>query len=114
MGGKVGLMAMHSMKLQPEPFEKMQAGTKTIELRLNDAKRQGIAVGDTVVFVKEPELAETLVARVAERLEYATFAALRADFPAEMTGGGDGRPAFYSEADEQRYGALGLRIEIDG
>ena len=33
-------MVKHEMKLNKEPFESIQAGTKTIELRLNDEKRQ--------------------------------------------------------------------------
>ena len=31
---------VHRMNLQPEPFEKIAAGRKTIELRLLDEKRR--------------------------------------------------------------------------
>ncbi len=37
---------MHQMKLQNSPFQKIQKGMKTIELRLYDEKRQKVKVGD--------------------------------------------------------------------
>jgi len=42
--------SIHYMKLQPKPFAKIKEGTKTLELRLNDEKRQSITVGDTIIF----------------------------------------------------------------
>ena len=38
------------MNLCPEPFEMIRTGQKTIELRLNDEKRQKIQIGDTIEF----------------------------------------------------------------
>ena len=48
---------LYLMKLQLNPFEKIQSGTKTIELRLNDEKRQLLSVGDKIEFslVDNPE-----------------------------------------------------------
>ena len=42
---------LHHMKLQQEPFRKVMAGDKTIELRLNDTKRQRIRAGDQIEFL---------------------------------------------------------------
>ena len=53
----------HYMNLMPLPFSKIADGSKTIELRLNDEKRQKIAVGDTIVFT-HTETQETLSAKV--------------------------------------------------
>ena len=39
---------LHKMKLNETPFEKMKSGTKTIEFRLYDEKRQKIKVGDQI------------------------------------------------------------------
>ena len=39
----------HYINLNPEPFEMIRSGKKTIELRLNDEKRKTISVGDTIV-----------------------------------------------------------------
>ena len=41
---------MHYMKLHNDPFNLIKSGTKTIELRLNDLKRQKIKVDDLIEF----------------------------------------------------------------
>ena len=41
----------HIMRLHNEPFILIKKGTKTIEMRLNDEKRQLIKVGDTIEFI---------------------------------------------------------------
>ena len=46
----------HILKLQPKYFDYINNGTKRIELRLYDEKRQKIAIGDTIIFQKEPEI----------------------------------------------------------
>lgn len=40
----------HSMKLNVEPFEAIRNHRKTVEIRLNDEKRQKVKIGDTIVF----------------------------------------------------------------
>lgn len=40
----------HQFKLNNSPFKKIASGTKTIELRLYDEKRQKLNVGDEIVF----------------------------------------------------------------
>ena len=37
------------MKLNNEPFHLVKNGTKTIEVRLNDEKRQEVQNGDTII-----------------------------------------------------------------
>ena len=110
-------MPEHTMKLQPVPFEQIRSGIKTIEMRLNDPKRQAIQPGDTIVLVKEPDLIESVTVRVVEKLLYPTFAAMvQANPPLSMgfEGSTEGyaRPDFYTAEDEALYGALGLRIEV--
>ena len=41
---------LHDMRLRAEPFAKIAAGKKTIELRLYDKKRKQIQIGDTIRF----------------------------------------------------------------
>jgi len=36
----MGNFMLHKMKLKQEPFDKIKKGTKTMELRLYDEKRQ--------------------------------------------------------------------------
>ena len=46
---------IHKMNLNPEPFERILSGRKTIELRLNDEKRRLIKVGDKIEFIQTEE-----------------------------------------------------------
>ncbi|MBF0987295.1 MAG: DUF3850 domain-containing protein, partial [Clostridiales bacterium] len=50
---------LHEMKLQAEYYNFILNGTKKIEIRLNDEKRQKIKIGDSIKFLKEPELKES-------------------------------------------------------
>lgn len=51
---------IHEMMLSPKPFEMIASGTKTIELRLNDEKRQKVQVDDTIVFVRTDDSRQML------------------------------------------------------
>ena len=53
-------MAEHIMKLHPEPFAKIKDGSKTIELRLYDEKRQRISIGDTIRFINTESAADAV------------------------------------------------------
>lgn len=52
---------IHNMKLNPEPFELISSGQKTIELRLNDEKRQRIKISDEIIFTKTKTLNRRLL-----------------------------------------------------
>ncbi len=54
------------MKLQPVPFEQIKLGSKDIEIRLFDEKRQSIKIGDLIEFSKMPDLEEKLTVKVEE------------------------------------------------
>ena len=45
-------MKVHEMNLQPKYFDFIKDGTKRIELRLYDEKRQSIQLGDIIEFAK--------------------------------------------------------------
>ena len=105
------------MGLQPEPFEKIQAGTKKIELRLFDEKRRSLNIGDIIEFQKQPNETGTLRVRVTALLRYESFSQLFDDFPSEVFGGKDkaslldGVHRFYSPEREKENGVLGIKIE---
>ena len=50
----------HTMKLFEKEFENLKSGRKNREYRLNDEKRKKIKVGDTIKFLKLPELNEEI------------------------------------------------------
>ena len=57
---------LHKMKLNESPFERIKNGTKTIEFRLYDEKRQKIKVGDKIEFSKLPDLDEKILVEVLD------------------------------------------------
>lgn len=66
----------HEMKLFSEPFEMMKSGQKTIEIRINDVKRQLIKIGDTIIFHNLSEEPETLIVEVLDIICFNTFGEL--------------------------------------
>ena len=46
----------HTVKIQPAYYNYILHGIKHIEIRLNDEKRKQIKIGDTIKFLKEPDL----------------------------------------------------------
>ena len=106
----------HIMKVQPEPFNKLQSGKKVIESRLYDEKRRQVDLGDTIEFQKEPDQKETCMMEVVGLLRYPSFEALINDFPPHYFGGEtkeqllDEFFSFYTPEKERRYTVLGIRL----
>jgi len=104
------------MTLNGPSFERMRDGSKVIELRLHDEKRQRIQIGDRIAFAPAEGEAEPIETMVIALLRYPTFASMIDDLPLEWFGNPD-RGALkravyehYSAADERRYGVVGIRI----
>lgn len=104
------------MHLQPQFFDYIKTGTKKIELRLYDEKRQQIQLGDTIKFTTDGD--DTFETEVIGLLRYQTFAQLFADFDiadladASMTKA-DLQAAleeFYTPEKQAQYGVLGIRL----
>ena len=77
---------LHKMKLQDGPFRKMQKGRKTIELRLNDEKRQRVTVGDQIEFTNLENRTQKLLTRVIALHRFDSFEEMFRTLPAEETG----------------------------
>lgn len=109
----------HILKLQPKYFDFINNGTKRIELRLYDEKRQQIDIGDTIIFQKEPELKTTMKVKVIGLLRYNTFEELFEDFDIEMMADKSMTKQellsvleeFYTPEKQKQYGVVGIRIE---
>ena len=107
---------LHKMKLNEEPFNRMKNGTKTIEFRLYDEKRQQIKVGDQIEFSKLPDLQENLLVDVVELYKEDTFENLFRKLytgEEEITRKIKAMYEIYSPEKEQKYGILGIRIKIN-
>ncbi len=109
----------HEMKLQPKYFDFINNGTKRIEIRLFDEKRQIINIGDTITFLKEPDYAEALKVKVIGLLRYSDFNSLFNDFDIDMLADKSMTKdelkgvleEFYTKEKQEQYGVLGIRIE---
>lgn len=66
-------MKIIEMNLKSEYFDKIKNGSKTIELRLFDEKRQQLNLNDIIVFNKEPERTEQINVSIVGLLRYNSF-----------------------------------------
>lgn len=111
----------HYMNLHAGPFDGIQSGSKTIELRLYDEKRRLIRVGDTLVFTHSDDAAQTCTATVTALHIFSDFAALYAALPLERCGYlpeelATASPAdmnvYYSAEKQAKYGVVGIELEV--
>lgn len=109
----------HYMNLNPEPFEMINAGIKTIELRLNDEKRQKIKVGDKIEFTNTQNSDRKLTVNVIALHTFMSFAELYKNLPLLKCGYTDrnistAKPEdmelYYSKEKQSEYGVLGIEI----
>jgi ASC-1-like (ASCH) protein len=103
------------MKLNQDPFNRMKIGTKTIEFRLFDEKRQQIKIGDQIEFSKLPDLQEKLLVDVIELYREDTFENLFRKLytdKEEIARKTNAMYEIYSHEKEQQYGILGIKINV--
>ena len=109
---------IYEFKLQPKYYNFILKGTKRIELRLYDEKRQNIKLGDTIKFLKEPALNEFFDAKVIGLIRYNSFEELINDFDINILADISVSKKelinelnkFYTKDDQKKYGVLGIRI----
>ena len=112
---------LHEMKLQEKYYDFILNGTKKIELRLNDEKRQKIKLGDKIRFLKEPELKEFFEVKVIGLLRYNSFQDMFKDYDISLLADKSMTKdellnvleEFYTKEKQEKYGVLGIRIELD-
>ena len=109
----------HEMGLYEVPFRSIEQRLKTVEIRLNDLKRQQVHVGDQIQFT-HTETNETLLVQVTKRETFQDFQALYEHVSQESidcVGWSidelvTSTYTIYSPEAEQQYGALALHIEL--
>ena len=62
--------------LHGDVFDIVKNGKKNVEVRLNDEKRKLLHVGDTITFIKRPEMNEKISAKVTGLKYYDNFSDL--------------------------------------
>ena len=109
---------MHEMNLQPKYFDFIKDGTKRIELRLFDEKRQQIRLGDIIEFAKSED--DKFKAEVIGLLRYNSFNNLFEDFDISILADEsmtkqellDVLSEFYTPEKQAEYGVLGIRLKL--
>ncbi len=109
---------IHTIGLQPHPFNQIKNGIKTIGARLLDEKRRKIKLGDIIEIYLEPDRLTTIRVEVVGLLNYKTFSELTDDFPI-TTFGDDTQEvfltrtaSFYTPEQEAKYSVLGIKIRL--
>jgi len=111
-------MNTHELKLATEPFAAIKKGTKIIESRLFDEKRQGINLGDKIIFINREDPSQTISAQVAGLLRYPSFEKLFTNNDPAKFGGPsvewllDQIREFYPVEEEQKYGVVGIQLRV--
>jgi hypothetical protein len=108
---------IHKMNLQDKYFDFIKNGTKRIELRLNDEKRQQIKIGDLIEFSNGKD---KFTAKVIGLLKYQDFKTLFNDFGIEILADRtmtkqellDVLSEFYTPEKQEKFGVLGIRVEL--
>ena len=108
----------HEMKLNNTPFASIKNKTKTIELRLNDDKRQKINVGDEIEFINNVT-SEKLLVDVVNLHRFDSFSELYKHFDKILLGYDESEQSvardmeeYYSKDEQKEYGVLGIEIKV--
>ena len=107
----------YDMKLNNGPFESIKNGTKTIELRLNDEKRQLLKVNDIIIFTNR-DTGEKLSALIINLHYFDSFKELYNHFDKTMLGYLENEKCsykdmeeYYSIEEQKMYGVVGIEIK---
>ena len=107
------------MQLNDNPFKKIKAGQKIIEMRLNDEKRQLIKKDDIIIFLHRQNNNKKLWTRVVDIKKYKNFEQLYKNnnkidlgynknevaMPSDMQ-------QYYNEENIKKYGVLAIKIQL--
>lgn len=109
------------MSIYHAGFDCIVSGKQRIEVRVNDAKRQQVKVGDRLMLTRKPEVDQTLELEVVGLSYFRTFKDLFESIPPEVFGW----PAaikveeqvrrmheFCSAAEEERFGVVVIHIRL--
>ena len=108
---------MHTMKVQTKYYNLLKSGSKTIELRLWDEKRQKIQVGDQITFSDLSNSDDTFVAQVQALHHANSFDELCDIIQPKQAGFATKEELinclqeFYTPESQTKYGVVGIEIK---
>ena len=107
---------IHKMNLEDFAFNAIKSGKKTIEIRLLDEKRQTIKEGEYIEFTNRKDNSK-LLTKVEKLYIFDSFEELFNNFDKKSLGLEEKDTyeivnKFYSEEEQKKYKALGIKISI--
>lgn len=111
---------VYEMKLKEPYFSCIKNGTKRIEIRLNDEKRQQLKAEDTIIFKNILNEEEIIEAKVEKLMYYDNFLSLVNSFDILQLAGKDFSKVdlleelnqIYSLDEQNKYGVVGIKIAV--
>ncbi|MBW2998451.1 ASCH domain-containing protein [Candidatus Woesearchaeota archaeon] len=112
-------MVLLEMQLYDSPYERISKGSKKLEVRLNDEKRQKIQIDDAIVFYKKN--GGFIKTKVVNLHQYNSFEELFKNIdlkllgfehPKEINEIIDDMYDIYTKEQEEKYGVLGIEIKL--
>ncbi len=108
----------HRMNLNNNPFNLIKNGTKTIELRLNDEKRQLLKENDFIEFTNRVTL-EKIIVKIEGLYKYSNFKELYKHFDKIAIGydkydiaNPKDMEKYYSKEEQDKYGVIGIKVRV--
>lgn len=108
---------IHKMHLNDDLFNKIKEETKTIELRLNDEKRQLLKIKDYIEFTNRLTK-ETMLVKIINLYNFPNFEELYKHFDKVAMGYDENDIAdakdmeeYYSKEEQEKYGVLGIEMK---
>ena len=106
--------------LDSEIFELVKSGTKTVEARVFDEKRQQIKPDDIITVFKRPDDAESLKIRVVGLMVFKDFSSLAEFYSMERLYTANTTKeeytsllsSFYSDDEVRKYGVVAIEFEL--
>ena len=110
----------HHFTLTKKYFDFIKYGTKRIELRLNDKKRQKIKIGDTIIFSEKDNAQNQIETRIINLFKCHTFNKILDKFGPEILADKtfskqdilNTLKQFYTKEDQLKYGVVGIEIAL--
>lgn len=108
---------IHNMNLQDNPFESIDKGIKTVEMRLYDEKRRKINIGDIILF--DNDNTDKLIKTEVESLHifrdftelYNFFDKISLGYEEDEVVNPVDMSQYYSDEDIKKYGVVGIKIK---
>ena len=106
--------------LEPDIYDCVAKGTKNVEARVNDEKRQKLQIGDEIEILRRPDDDEKVVAIVTGLKRFKTFAELADAYPIERLYSSTTSKEeyvklfskFYSNEEIEKYGTVAIEFEL--